>query len=70
MHPIVAEQTARLVLEDRHRAAAARQRIAAARPRPRLRPRPVALLVAIGSRLRRPAARPARHAAAPRTAGC
>lgn len=70
MHPITADMTARLVLEDRHRHAEAQRRLRAHVTAPPVRVRLGALLTRAGARLQRPARGRAAAVPGPHTAGC
>lgn len=64
MHPIISEQHARMVMEERHREAALRRRARHVR-RPSLRVRAGGLLIAAGQLLQRASRSDRRRAAQP-----
>lgn len=70
MHPITADLTARLVVEDRHRHAEAQRRLRAHASVLPVRARLGALLTRAGARLQRPAGKPTATVPGPHAAGC
>lgn len=70
MHPITADMTARLVLEDRRRHAEAQRRLRAHATVPPVRARLGALLTRVGARLQRPVRGRTATVTGPRAAGC
>lgn len=70
MHPITADLTARLVLEDRRRTAETQRRLRAHAPVPPAFARLGTVLVRVGARLQGPARSRAATAASPNAAGC
>lgn len=70
MHPITADMTARLVLQDRHRHAEAQRRLRAHATVSPVRARLGAVLTRAGARLQRSPRGRTATVTGPRTAGC